>query len=246
MSAPLGLQVSVSGIAAAVARLGRMPALADTVGRRALISAARDGKRMMFTEILRQPQRRDPFWGATGTGSPFGLGIRTGKTRQRITGGEQAYVAGDGTLYAFIASPDGYMKTLEEGGTVTGHFAIPTAAAQTPAGADRWPGGGPPGSFVWPTPRMKNFAHGQPKNRWLVIAGPKSPKARDLAQRGRRHAEMAQGPLGATPGRLVFLKLFKDKVTYRPHGSFAALRRLMVPRMQEAGTQIGTEIVRGA
>lgn len=95
--------------------------------------------------ILLAKRLRDRFTGAKtgggfwGPGSPAGafLGVRTGQTRARLSPGGVTLRSGD-TVTAAVGSPDPYVKAQEDGGTFTagGFFRIPTAAAQTGAGAD--------------------------------------------------------------------------------------------------------------
>ena len=240
----LGLSMSLAGVAENAARFGRVAALSDSAAVRA-VSVAGIETGNQVKRLMNMPQRRDPFWGVMGTDSPVGLGRRTGLTGDAVIASGRVFVSGEGDFYTFVAHPSPYVAQLEDGGTVTGKFWIPTAAAQTPAGADRWPGGGPEGSFVWPTAKMQNFAHGRPKNKWLVIAAPKTARGRSSAQRGGSRLRSA-GPLPPTPGGLTFLKLFKEQVTYRPHKTFATARALMVPRFAELGQQIISEVVRAA
>ena len=240
----LGISMSLQGLAANIARLGRVAALSESAGTKMLAAAGIETGNQV-KRLMNMPQRRDPFWGAMGTDAPFGLGKRTGLTADAVIATGRVYVYGS-TMYTSVAHAAPHVAQLEDGGTVSGKFWIPTAAAQTPAGADRWPGGGPAGSFVWPTKKMVNFAHGRPKNIWLVIASPKTARARATAQRGGRGKGKAQGPMAPTPGGLTFLKLFKTSVTYRPHRTFATARALMAPRFAEMGEGLLSEVVRAA
>ena len=158
--------------------------------------------------LLSAPQRRDPFWGATGANSPVGLGIRTGKTRQQVVATGRVYNDGSGNLWSFIGHPSQHLKVLEDGGTVEGKpwLRIPTAAAQKPSGADKWPGMKAPNSFVYPTRRMVNFKAGRPKNLWVV-----------------RSAGKGRG--------LEKLYLLKPSVTLKPHHTFRTLDAALQPKM---------------
>ena len=240
----LGLSLGLVGTPDVLRRFGRVAALTDSAAVRTLAQAGIETGNQV-KRLMNMPQRRDPFWGVMGTDSPVGLGRRTGLTGDAVIATGTVYVGGEGQFYTFVAHPSPHVAQLEDGGTVTGKFWIPTAAAQTPAGADRWPGGGPEGSFVWPTAKMQNFAHGRPKNKWLVIAAPKTARGRSSAQRGGSRLRAA-GPLPPTPGGLTFLKLFKPSVTYRPHRTFATARDLMAPRFAELGAQIFGEVLRAA
>lgn len=113
--------------------------------REAMKSALRTASfaiRKSLREKMSKAGGRDPFWGRTT--DPTGLLVRTGGTRARLSPGGRVYEAGK-TMTTAVGSPDDHVLQLEEGGTVTprGGFKflrIPTAAAQTHSGADRWAG----------------------------------------------------------------------------------------------------------
>lgn len=97
--------------------------------------------------VLRELQQRlsgqprgDAFWGRGGAVGDF-LTTRSGKTRQRLVGG-QVMTAPDGSAFTSVGSPDRYMLAHETGGrfSTSGFFRIPTAAAQTASGVDRFMG----------------------------------------------------------------------------------------------------------
>ncbi len=95
--------------------------------------------RKALTAELSSKPKRSAFWGVMG-GSP-GLAVRTGRTRARLSPGGRVYRVGK-EIIAAVGSPDQHVLDAEEGGTFTtsGFFRIPTAAAQTRAGVDRWAG----------------------------------------------------------------------------------------------------------
>lgn len=85
----------------------------------------------------------DAFWGKTGSPGD-GLAARTGRTRASVTGGGVAFRVGDRVVGA-VGSKEPHLKLHEDGATVrgtspAGYGRIPTAAAQTGAGVDRWAG----------------------------------------------------------------------------------------------------------
>lgn len=215
----IGLELH--GAKEAIARIQALKLTADVEARKALGELGQAGRMIMVREILRQPQRRDPFWGTMGTGSPFGLGVRSGKTAQRIVGTGQVYEV-NGELRTFIGSPDRHMRQLEDGGTVTGTpwLKIPTAAAQKPAGDPRYAANEKvEGSFIWPTSKMVNFKgeYGRPKNLWIV----------------RRKGD-----------RLEKLYMLKRSVTHKAHRAFATLRDMMNGPTERAGNTIAAAVVK--
>lgn len=86
---------------------------------------------------------RDAFWGKTGA-SGNQLAVRSGRTRQSIVGGGRVYRVGN-SVSAAVGTAEQHMKRHEDGGTFQGtspkgYSRIPTGAAQTGAGVDRWIG----------------------------------------------------------------------------------------------------------
>lgn len=99
-------------------------------------------ERALKTELT-QAAEHDAFWGKRGSAGD-GLSVRSGRTRASITGGGVAFRVGDRVVGA-IGSKEPHLKLHEEGATVRGTSPrgwarIPTAAAQTGAGVDRWAG----------------------------------------------------------------------------------------------------------
>ena len=107
-----------------------------------------------LTLMMSVPTGVHPFWGRT---SPPGdvLGVRSGMTRRRLSPGGIVTKRGN-QWTSFVGSPDEHVAFLEEGGTRIdtspgGFLRIPTAAAQTAAGVDRFAGMSArniPGSFI--------------------------------------------------------------------------------------------------
>jgi len=103
---------------------------------------------------LTSPAASSPFWGRIGsTGS--GLSVRSGLTRASITGGGRIFRSND-IVTSAVGSAQKHLKDHEDGGVFPGRspkgFArVPTAAAQTAAGVDRYAGQSIrdiPGSFL--------------------------------------------------------------------------------------------------
>jgi len=91
-------------------------------------------------ERMSDPGTSHPFWGRGG-GIGDRLAARSGGSRARITPGTQVYRVGD-TVSTVVGSPDQHIGFLEEGGTVYGrpYLRVPTAAAKTAQGVDRFAG----------------------------------------------------------------------------------------------------------
>lgn len=113
--------------------------LAQEVGiKRASVLVSRELKLQ-----LSEQGGHHPFWGTTGSKGD-GLSPRTGKTRASISGGGQIYRTGN-IVTATVGSPGAHLKQHEEGGPLKGgspggFHRIPTALAQTGAGADKYAG----------------------------------------------------------------------------------------------------------
>jgi len=109
-------------------------------------------------------ERRDPFWGRLGAPGDK-LGRRSGRTVQSVTGGGRAYRVGP-LVTAAVGSAEKHLKLHEDGATVRGtspkgYNRIPTAAAQTGAGVDRWLGTSIrtiPGAFLFRSKAGKLWA----------------------------------------------------------------------------------------
>lgn len=216
----LGVSITATNLPQIVARIGQVPIKVKTQASLALSKAGVDGGNIL-RGLLRQSQSRDPFWGVTGTKAPVGLGVRTGNTFKQVIATGRVYNDMAGGIWTFIAHPGQHIKQLEDGGVVKGNpwLKIPTRAAQTPSGADRWPSGKAPNSFIWPTKKMVNFKGGRPKRPWIVTAA---------------------------GGKLTLLYMLTTSVTLRPHHTFATLNRAMGERMLELGRGAMAAIVREA
>jgi len=99
--------------------------------------------RRMLTLEMTAPENRDAFWGKKGA-SGNGLSVRSGKTRASLTPGTRIYRNG-AALIGVVGSAEKHLKLHEDGGVLRGtspkgYLRIPTAAAQTAAGVDRWAG----------------------------------------------------------------------------------------------------------
>ena len=128
------------------------------------LTAARDRELAAAGALLRRklggrmsdPGSTHPFWGRGG-GVGDALAARSGGSRARITPGTQVYRSGD-TAWTVVGSPDPHIAFLEEGGTIQGNpfLRIPTGAAKTAQGVDRWAGRSIrdiPGAFLQRTRR---------------------------------------------------------------------------------------------
>jgi len=111
-------------------------------------------RRMLAAEMT-APENRDAFWGKKGA-SGNGLSVRSGKTRASLTPGTRIYRNG-ATLIGVVGSAEKHLKLHEDGGVIRGtspkgYLRIPTRAAQTAAGVDRYAGRSIrdiPGSFLF-------------------------------------------------------------------------------------------------
>lgn len=112
----------------------------------------------------------DPFWGVTAPPASSGtVGVRSGHTRRSITG-RVFQVANQ--FVGIVGTGLKHVRLLEEGGTVTGNFRIPTRAAQTASGVDRQMGprlgAGGQGWFLWPTQHQREGALARIRGTWLA------------------------------------------------------------------------------
>lgn len=134
--------VTVKGAQAVAAKLKAAETELRAAQDRGVALASAQVERALKTELT-GAERRDVFWGRLGAAGNQ-LGVRSGHTRQSITGGGKVYRVGH-LVTAAVGSAEKHLKLHEDGGTVKGTspkgFArIPTAAAQTGAGVDRWLG----------------------------------------------------------------------------------------------------------
>jgi len=148
---------------------------------------------------MSQRRRWDAFLGAL-PGAGDNLIRRSGASASRLSPGGLVTVARVGRdiiTQSAVGSPDPHIKFLEEGGDKAppqGN-SIPLAQHQTFAGVDRFPFGSRniPGAFIYPTERMLHPKSGSPKRPY--------PKDKYLVR--------------AVSGKLLFLRLFKDKIHVR-------------------------------
>lgn len=104
------------------------------------------GTIMLGAELRKEmtgPKFNDPFWGVK-SGSKTQLTVRSGITRSSLTPGARVYQRG-GEVIGAVGSAQKHLLKHEDGGTFPGtspkgYARIPTAAAQTKAGVDRWTG----------------------------------------------------------------------------------------------------------
>lgn len=97
----------------------------------------------LLREEMTQDAVSDPFWGKRNSGGD-GLSVRTGHTRASVTGGGTIFRVGTSVMAA-VGSAMKHLLDHERGGTFSGSsprgfHRIPTAAAQTAAGADKYAG----------------------------------------------------------------------------------------------------------
>lgn len=97
----------------------------------------------MLKEEMTADAVSDPFWGKMGA-SGDGLAVRSGKTRASVTGGGTAIRIGN-RVTAAVGSSERHLVDHEKGGVFggkspRGFHRIPTAAAKTAAGVDRYLG----------------------------------------------------------------------------------------------------------
>lgn len=148
---------------------------------------------------MSQRRRYDNFLGVLG-GTGDNLVRRSGASASRLSPGGIVTVARYGRTIitqSAVGSPDPHVRFLEEGGDKAppqGN-SIPLAQHQTFAGVDRFPFGSRniPGAFIYPTNRMLHPKSGAPKRAY--------PKDRYLVR--------------PVSGKLLFLRLYKDKVHIR-------------------------------
>jgi len=198
--------VSVKGAGKALRNLAAAPKSLRLETEGAMRRSVLLVRRMLSTEMT-APENRDAFWGKKGA-SGNGLSTRSGKTRASLTAGTRIYRNGR-TLVGVVGSAEKHLKLHEDGGTVhgtspRGYLRIPTAAAQTAAGVDRFAGKSIkdiPGAFLHRT------------------------------KQGRLWAVRPRG--GPRSGRIEFLYLLLKTVRMRPRRIFARTRDTSRPQVVE-------------
>ena len=146
--------VSVKGAEKAVRNLAGVPKNVRLESERSMRASVLLVRRMLAFEMT-APENRDAFWGKRGA-SGNGLSVRSGKTRASLSPGTRIYRAG-AALVGVVGSAEKHLKLHEDGGVIRGtsprgYLRIPTAAAQTAAGVDRYAGKSIrdiPGSFLF-------------------------------------------------------------------------------------------------
>lgn len=134
------ISVEVKGAEEVERRLRRLP----DDGRSAMEKGLRAGSILLRRNIVNHlsSRMRGPsgFWGPGSVAGSF-LGARTGQTRARISPGGIVFHRGN-DMYTAVGSPDPHVLQHEEGGTVRGSqfLRVPTAAALTAGGVDRYTG----------------------------------------------------------------------------------------------------------
>jgi hypothetical protein len=99
--------------------------------------------RRRLTLELTGAEVRDGFWGRKGAPGDK-LSARSGRTRASLTPGTRIYRVGN-LVTGVVGSGQKHLRLHEDGGTISGtspkgYLRIPTAAAQTGAGVDRYAG----------------------------------------------------------------------------------------------------------
>jgi hypothetical protein len=134
--------LSVTGADRAARNLARAKARVLTAQEAGVRRSTLMIERALKLEMT-QAAEMDAFWGKKGSAGD-GLSARTGRTRASVTGGGTSLRVGDRVVGA-VGSKEKHLKLHESGGTVRGtspqgYARVPTAAAQTGAGVDRWAG----------------------------------------------------------------------------------------------------------
>jgi hypothetical protein len=134
--------VSVKGAQKAVRNMAGAAKNVAVESRRAMVKSVALVRRLLTTELT-APESRDAFWGKVGA-KGSGLSVRSGKTRASLSAGTRIYQNG-ATLIGVVGSAEKHLRLHEDGGTISGtspkgYLRIPTAAAQTGAGVDRYAG----------------------------------------------------------------------------------------------------------
>lgn len=120
--------------------------------------------RRRLTLELTGPETRHAFWGKVGSRGNK-LSVRSGKTRASLTPGTRVFRSGT-TLVGVVGSAEKHLRLHEDGATISGsspkgYLRIPTGAAQTAAGVDRWAGRSIrdiPGAFLFKSKRGNLWA----------------------------------------------------------------------------------------
>jgi len=155
--------VSVKGAQKTLRNMAGAVKNVSVESRRAMVQSVALVRRMLTLELT-APENRDAFWGRVGA-KGNGLSVRSGKTRASLTAGTRIYQSGT-TLIGVVGSAEKHLRLHEDGGTISGtsnkgYLRIPTAAAQTGAGVDRYAGRSIkdiPGAFLFKSKRGNLWA----------------------------------------------------------------------------------------
>lgn len=144
------LSVTSRGMGAAVIAMERRSLRVRMEVRRGMERIVRLVERDVKQKGLTGRKVRHHFWGVMGA-EGNALGARSGRTRQSVTA--RVIDAGP-AIIGVVGTPAKHAKIHEHGGTIYGspYLRIPTAAAQTGAGVDRYIGQSAralPGGFIF-------------------------------------------------------------------------------------------------
>lgn len=134
--------VAVKGTEKVAARLAQLAEDGRRESEVAMRKATLVVQRALALEMT-APEARDSFWGKVGA-KGLGLSVRSGKTRASLTPGTRVFRTGT-LLTGVVGSSEKHLRLHEDGGIISGtspkgYLRIPTAAAQTSAGVDRYAG----------------------------------------------------------------------------------------------------------
>jgi hypothetical protein len=134
--------VSVKGAEKALRNIAGAAKSVRVESERAMRASVLLVRRMLALEMTGS-ENRDAFWGKKGAAGNK-LSVRSGKTRASLAPGTRVYRTGS-TLVGVVGSAEKHLVLHEDGGLIhgtspKGYLRIPTRAAQTPAGVDRYAG----------------------------------------------------------------------------------------------------------
>lgn len=134
--------LTVNGVEKAVANLAGARREMPDANARGVAKSTLLGKRELQKQMT-GPKTHDPFWGVRSASKEH-LAVRSGLTRASLNPGTRVYVLGSQAT-GVVGSSQQHLLRQEDGGTFAGtspqgYNRIPTRAAQTAAGVDRWAG----------------------------------------------------------------------------------------------------------